>query len=62
MPVKLDRNLLQRARVRVIVGLFHEELQCKVCNTRWRVNEPLPPDYWRCPNGCNENRNIEPRS
>ena len=53
MAVNLDRKFLQKVRVRVIIGLLHEELQCRICGERWRVGEPLPEDYWRCPNGCN---------
>jgi hypothetical protein len=53
MAVNLDRQFLQKVRVRVIIGLLHEELQCRSCGARWRVDEPLPVDYWCCPNGCN---------
>ena len=55
MAVNLDRQFLKKVRVRVIIGLLHEELQCRTCGARWRVGEPLPADYWRCPNGCNAN-------
>jgi hypothetical protein len=51
MAVNLDRQFLQKVRVRVIIGLLHEELQCRSCGARWRVDEPLPVDYWCCPNG-----------
>ena len=56
MAVNLDRQFLQKVHVRVIIGLLHEELQCRSCGARWRVGEPLPADYWRCPNGCNAKR------
>jgi hypothetical protein len=55
MAVNLDRQFLQKVHVRVIIGLLHEELQCRTCGARWSVGEPLPVDYWRCPNGCNAN-------
>jgi len=53
MALNLDKKFLQTVRIRVIIGLLHEELECRNCGTRWRVDEPLPADYWRCPNGCN---------
>lgn len=55
MTINLDSAFLKKVRVRVIIGLLHEELQCRTCSSRWRVSEPLPADYWRCPNGCNAN-------
>jgi hypothetical protein len=61
MAINLDREFLKMVRVRVIIGLLHEELLCRDCSARWRVSEPLPIDYWRCPNGCNANR-VKPDS
>jgi hypothetical protein len=58
MAVNLDKQFLQKVRVRVIIGLLHEELQCRSCGARWRVGEPLPVDYWRCPNGCNAKHEL----
>jgi hypothetical protein len=34
-------------------------LRCEHCGRQWIPNRlsggDLPPDYWRCPNGCNRN-------
>jgi hypothetical protein len=61
MAINLDREFLKKVRVRVIIGLLHEELLCRRCGARWRVGEPLPADYWRCPNGCNRDRAADRR-
>jgi hypothetical protein len=63
-PLRLTAGQLAKLGVE-IVGIVHHvqdqhsslTLRCTKCGTEWSHNlitgGRLPPDYWKCPNGCN---------
>jgi len=38
-------------------GVFHTEMECMVCHTRWLALQSsrgyINSTYWQCPKGCN---------
>jgi hypothetical protein len=63
-PIRVTAGQLAKVGVQIVGMVHHVEdqhssltLRCTQCGTEWSLNlitgGRLPPDYWKCPNGCN---------
>lgn len=51
--MNIDKKALVKIGLRLVTRLFSQEIECRNCGARWRLQKTAEEQRWLCPNGCN---------